>query len=139
MKYKNLLNNNRIAEHQTSKEEISELFAVVARDIKDAGIKALSNDRAFAIAYNAVLQLCTIVMAVEGYRTRGRDHHRTTFDFLEESEIAKLSEYAAFFNKCRRKRNDVDYDRTMVVSGNERKELIAIASKFQELVKNWIN
>lgn len=30
MKYKNLLNNNRIAEHQTSKEEISELFAVVA-------------------------------------------------------------------------------------------------------------
>ena len=139
VKYKSLLNSKRIAEHTTSEQEITELFAVAERDIVDAGIKNLSDDRAYATAYNAALQLCTIIMAIEGYRTRGTAHHRTTFDFLEAAEIEHLSEYAAFFNKCRRKRNDVDYDRAMVVSSTERNELLEVVQEFMALVRSWVN
>jgi hypothetical protein len=138
MKYKRLLDNNLIAEHETSAAEIKELFAVAERDIKDACLTGLSDDRAFATAYNAGLQLCTIIMAAEGYRTRGSNHHRTTFDFVEESGIKAISEMAGVFDKFRRKRNDIDYDRTMVVSEKEKKEIISIVTQLKNLIKEWL-
>ncbi|MBN1798573.1 MAG: hypothetical protein JW822_08340 [Spirochaetales bacterium] len=98
----------------------------------------LSDDRAFAIAYNAALQLCTIIVASEGYRTRGINHHRTTFNFIKMADIKVISDYAVYFNKCRQKRNDVDYDRASVVSEKEKAEIIKNIIEFESLVKDWI-
>lgn len=57
MAWKDLLDNETIRRHATSKDEISGLGEVVRRDLQDASIKQLSADRRFATAYNAVLQL----------------------------------------------------------------------------------
>ena len=40
--------------HQTSKQEIDNLRALITRDLADAAVVALSADRRFATAYNAV-------------------------------------------------------------------------------------
>lgn len=138
MKYKELLEENKIQKHGTSKTEIEELIRIAGRDITDSQVKGLSYDRAFATAYNAVLQLCTIIMAVEGFRTRFGPHHKTTFDFVELSGLEKFGKYALYFNKCRQKRNDVDYDRTFVVSRKEKEEIIDTAKEFMAMVKEWL-
>lgn len=138
IKYKELLNNNKIKKHQTTQQEITELLQVVERDIKDGQITGLSDDRAYATLYNAALQLCTIIMAIEGYRTRSGSNHRTTFDFVELSNIAEISDYAIYFNKCRQKRNDVDYDRILVVSEQEKDEIIKYVQTFKKLVSTWL-
>lgn len=50
-------------------EEIRALLAVSARDEADARETAISEDRRFATAYNGALQLATVVLRAEGYRT----------------------------------------------------------------------
>lgn len=81
MSWQNLLANRIVQPHKTSVNEIHDLRLVVARDLADASIAALSADRRFATAYNAVLQLSKIVIAVAGYRvTSGAGHHQKSFD-----------------------------------------------------------
>lgn len=57
MSWTNLLANRTVHNHSTSVGEIGDLREVVDRDLDDAAITALSDDRRFATAYNAVLQL----------------------------------------------------------------------------------
>jgi hypothetical protein len=83
MTWQSLLQAQRIKSHRTSQQELNDLRDVVERDMQDAGVEALSADRRFATAYNAVLQLAKMVIACSGYRVVGPGHHMTTFEALE--------------------------------------------------------
>jgi hypothetical protein len=45
MTWKDLLKQNRVQAHATSKAELDDLRAVVARDLQDAALAGLSDDR----------------------------------------------------------------------------------------------
>jgi hypothetical protein len=111
---------------------------VVARDLKDAALLDLSADRRFAIAYNAVLQLATMVIACSGYRVRGIGHHHTTFEALELAMGPSITAHAVYFDTCRRKRNLVDYDVAHIITETEARELFEKAHEFHQLVEDWI-
>lgn len=136
--YKKLLDKNKIQKHSTSPEEIKELLGAIERDMKDASLPGLSTDRAFATAYNSAMLMGKVVMAVEGYRTKGADNHRTTFDFLEMTGIAEFKDDPIFFNSCRKKRNTIDYDHDSVASAKESEELIGAVDYFYEKLKKWL-
>ena len=135
-----LLNNRKIQAHSSSADEIEGLRKVVKRDITDASIEALSDDRRFATAYNAVLQLSTIVLACAGYRvSSGAGHHLRTFEAAKSALGTSGAENLAdYFDLCRRKRNNIDYDSAEVVSKTEATELLEKAREFQTLVEDWI-
>ena len=46
--------------HRPTQQEISNLFEIVERDLKDVTAPDLSDDWKFGIAYNAALKLCTL-------------------------------------------------------------------------------
>jgi len=73
MNLKGLLNQGRLRQHETSKKEIENLLALVRRDIMDAKVEGLSSDRRFACAYNAVLQLATILLYCEAVQAERRN------------------------------------------------------------------
>lgn len=134
------LANHWISEHRTSTEEISALRSVVNRDLRDAGIAALSADRRFATAYNAALQLSKMALAAAGYRlSKGHGGHERAFDVVRyvvtTEEIEDLCDY---FDTCRRKRNDVDYDFADVVSEMELEEILTEVSDYRILIEEWI-
>src|SRR5436309_6735 len=110
MNWQSLLQAQKIKPHGTSLRELNDLRDVVERDLQDAGVKALSADRSFATAYNAVLQLAKMVIACAGYRVVGPGHHMTTFEALEIAMGSSVSAVVTYFDTCRRKRNQVDYD-----------------------------
>ena len=56
MSWQQLLARGEIKAHQTSKQELDNIRALIARDLADAGLAGLSADRRFATAYNAALQ-----------------------------------------------------------------------------------
>lgn len=124
--------------HTTTKSEIDALRAVVARDLQDASLPGLSDDRRFATAYNAALQAAKLALACAGYRVVGQGHHQTTFEAVELALGAKVAPYAAYFETCRRKRNAVDYDLANVISRAEADELVQKAGEFAKHVENWI-
>ena len=59
------------------------LMALVQRDLTDAAREEISTDWRFNIAYNAGLQLATVVLYASGYRAgRGESKHYRTIQAL---------------------------------------------------------
>ena len=137
--WKKLKQENRIKDHKTSAEEVISLLAVVKRDLSDARLKGLSDDRRFATAYNAALQLCKLVIACSGYRVSGLGHHQVTFEAAQIALKEKGESYCDYFEICRRKRNVLDYDMAGVVTEVEAGELLLKTSEFSEIVETWLN
>ena len=138
MTWQELLQAQRIKPHRTSLQEIGDLRDLVERDLQDAALPGLSSDRRFATAYNAVLQLSKIAIACAGYRASGPGHHLTTFEAVEIAMGANVAAFVAYFDTCRRKRNQVDYDCANVATETEADDLINKAGEFRELVESWI-
>ena len=138
MSLEDLQKQKRLRAHETSRDEIAGLFKIAAKDMQDTSVDLISSDRRFATAYNAALQLSTIVLHCHGYRTRGGGHHAATFAALGEIGIPELSDYSAYFDGCRSKRNITDYDRAGEITESEAEELLAEASAFHQAVKIWL-
>jgi hypothetical protein len=139
MSWKKLLAEHKVHTHRTSKKELDALRAVIARDLSDAAVHGLSDDRRFATAYNAALQAATITIACSGYRLAGTPgHHRLTFEVARLALGSSGARLLDFFENCRRKRNVIDYDRALVATKTEAEEIVAEAQAFLELVEKWI-
>jgi len=138
MNLEQLLNQGRLRRHKTSKEEISNLLRVIKRDIKDAKVEGLSSDRKFATAYNAVLQLATILLHCRGYKAKGEGHHFTVFQVTREIMGKGYYELVDYFDSCRAKRNITDYNYAGEISESEAEELVIEAEKFLKVVLNWL-
>jgi hypothetical protein len=137
MNWQDLLDNRTVQRHTTSVNEISGLRDLINRDIKDAGIAELSPDRRFATSYNAALQLCKMTIACAGYRiSSGPGHHQKAFDIVKLALGPDSENLADYFELCRRKRNDIDYDFAEVVTETE--QLQRKAKEFQTIVEAWI-
>jgi hypothetical protein len=104
-----LLANKEAQKHKTSKKELDNMRALIARALADASLAGLSADRRFATAYNAALQAANMAIACAGYRIVSKvGHHRV---WLESTKLAfgePMHKYADYFESCRRKRK---YDR----------------------------
>ncbi len=138
MNLKDLLSQGRLRQHKTSKKEIENLLALVRRDIKDTKVEGLSTDRKFACAYNAVLQLATILLYCKGYKPEGVGHHFTVFQTMKIIMGNNYYTLADYFDSCRSKRNITDYDYAGTISDLEAEELIGEAERFLEITINWL-
>lgn len=68
--------NGWLREYNTSREEVGNILNLVDRDLLDATRDAISPDWRFNIAYNATLQLATLLLYASGYRAgRGESKH----------------------------------------------------------------
>ena len=68
MSWKKLQTEGRVRRHKAGKKELNELRALIARDLEDAAIQELSDDRRFATAYNAALQTAKMAIACASYQ-----------------------------------------------------------------------
>lgn len=128
----------KIRKHRTSRKEISDLFKISERDLADSKANAISYDRKFATAYNAILVLATILLYCKGYQSYGKGHHHTIFESMKIILGKNYEELADYFDNCRMKRNKTDYDVAGTISEGEFKEIFEEASKFYRLVKRWV-
>ncbi len=119
---------------------MDELRAGIEVKLKDAAIAALSADTRFVTAYGAALLLAKMAMACAGYRldSKATGHHKTAFLALPLSVGAKAKTLARYFDVCRRKRNEIDYDRAFVASEADAKEIVVRVKELQTLVEDWI-
>jgi uncharacterized protein (UPF0332 family) len=133
-----LLANNEVQRHKTSKNELDKLRAVIARDFADASLNGVSADRRFATAYNAALQAPKMAIASAGYRVTGAGHHRISFEVVKLAMGKAADPYSDYFDRCRRKRNVIDYDDAFVATETEALEVLAKAKEFVDIAERWI-
>ena len=140
MSWKKLLQDNKVHRHTTTRQELTEIRRLVARDLADASIPALSEDRRFATAYNATLQTAKMAIACVGYRIGSvPGHHRLTFEAAKLALGKPAEVLSDYFDSCRRKRNEIDYTGATIATGTEADELILHAKAFLDLVERWID
>ncbi len=113
---------------------------MVARDLADACVAALSADRRFATAYNAALLTAHMAIASAGYRVVAKTgHHKVALDSIALALGADADKYADYFERCRRKRNVIDYTRSDVATEREAAEIVQQATEFHEFVEASID
>lgn len=140
MTWTKLLGSHDVQRHRTSKKELDDIRALIARDLADATVAGLSADRRFATAYNAALLAANMAIACAGYRVTAKTgHHKISFDSIKLALGAGADKYADYFETCRRKRNVIDYTRSNVATETEAKEILEKAKEFYEFVEAWVH
>ncbi len=139
MTWTKLLASKEAQRHKTSKKELDNMRALIARDLTDAAIAALSADRRFATAYNAALQAANMAIACAGYRIVSKvGHHRVSLESTKLALGKPVHKFADYFEACRRKRNKIDYTFSNIATETEAKEILIQAAEFYNQVEEWI-
>ena len=130
--------NGWLRPHQTNRQQITDLLAIVERDLADARNTSVSADWQFGIAYNAALKLCTILLYVSGYRPEKNLAHYRTLQALPLILGAERDDDADYLDACRAKRNTAEYDVAGTVSQSEADELRGFAMSLKADVMSWL-
>jgi uncharacterized protein (UPF0332 family) len=135
-----LLKDNKVKKVEPDKLQAKECILAAKRDLSVAE-KMLKedNDWAFSIAYNAMLQSARALMFFDGYATIGENHHKAVVDYADAKFGAKLSEKIELFDRMRRKRHQVVYDKAGVISDYEAKHAVETAEEFLKKISEKIN
>jgi hypothetical protein len=129
--------NGWLRPHQTTRQQIADLLAIVDRDLEDS-LRDLSADWQFGIAYNAALKLGTILLYASGYRPEKNLAHYRTLQALPLILGASRSNDADYLDTCRAKRNTAEYDAAGTVSQSEADELREFTRELRIEVIDWL-
>lgn len=139
MSLPNWLNAGWLQRHQTSPEEIRDLWMIAERDLRDAASGGISHDWQYGIAYNAALKLCTILLYAEGYKpAKGTLAHYRVLSALPHILGDHRKNDADYLDGCRQKRNTVEYDYVGGASKSQAEELIEFGRELQAEVAEWL-
>jgi hypothetical protein len=129
-----------LREHETSDQEVGGILELVERDLRDAAREEISADWRFNIAYNAGLQLATLVLYAAGHRTgRGESKHYRVIQALPLVMGEDFSSLRDYLDTCRRKRNISEYDAVGTVSVKEADDLLQTVQELKIKVENWLS
>lgn len=126
--------------HTPTKSELDDLRGVVARNLADAGVMALSADNRLGIAYEAVLVASKMVVHASGYRVRSgiQGAHARTLECAELAIGSTVSRSLSYFDTVRRRRNTLSYDSAGTVSDTEANDALRQAQAFAKVVEAWL-
>jgi len=133
------LDNSWINKTDRSGQEVSNLLDIAERQIADASLPGMSADGRFAHAYEAVRCLCELALHATGYTVlKGMRQHERVIESLKFTLQGEWTETADFFDRCRRFRHQVQYERSGVVQHQDADELLAVAEKLHDAVQEWL-
>jgi hypothetical protein len=122
----------------TGANEIRDLLRIVSRDLNDANVEAISDDRRFEAAFSAGLTLANVSLRACGYRTVTQvGHHQRMIETLELTIQAepRLIQKLKVFSK---KRNATSYDSAGNISEHELSQAIQFAMELERIVSTWL-
>jgi len=80
-----------------------------------------------------------MAIACAGYRvTTGAGHHKISFESIRLAMGSSVNSFADYSDRCRRKRNTIEYDYGFVATETEAQEIVQKAKEFIEVVDHWI-
>lgn len=138
MSLKRWVDNGWLRPHESSRQEIAGLLAIVERDLADAE-GDISADWRFGIAYNAALKLCTILLHASGYRPEKNLQHYRSIAALPPMLGDQWKDEADYLGTCRRKRNIAEYELAGVATEEDTSELVDFVKELRQEARGWLN
>lgn len=138
MTFQDWLNNGWLRPHTTSPREITDLLAIIDRDLKITEDPKFNNDWRFNIAYNAALACAALALKAAGYEVpKGGGAHFRTIDSLRLT-IADDGALIDVLQAFRDKRGGTIYEAVGIASTTETEELRALAMNLRGRVLAWL-
>lgn len=137
MSWKKLLDKKNVVREPPSKAELDNLRSIVARSMNDVAAPGLSADARFVMAYDAARTLSLMIVRAAGYRPRSVGGHYNTFLALEAAH-ASFARLSAYFDGCRLKRNDCEYDFAGGITDTDAEGLLTAVQQFALDAETWI-
>ncbi len=138
MSLEDLYKFGKLGKHKTGPQEISDLFGVARRCLKDSSQPAISLELRFISAYQGALAAGEALLYCFGYRAPKNNYHYMVWEGLRQTLDASFKKTLILFNAARAKRGDAFYDHASVTSDTEFKEIFEEAEKFVTFVKSKI-
>jgi hypothetical protein len=106
----NLLKIGQVKRHPPNREEIQSLLGAAERNLADAGVRGISAETRFDVAYKAIMKCALAAMMAAGYRpdTNRPGHHMTVIQSLPLT-LGVNAARITVLDALRRKRNLSDY------------------------------
>jgi hypothetical protein len=117
--------------------DIQGLLETADQDLNDTRSQGLSADGKYVFAYGAALALSAAVVRAGGYKTRGQGHHETLFKVLAIL-LPQEKPAAGEFDRARKKRNKINYERPKQASDKEADDLLKQVAAFRDRVVDWL-
>lgn len=89
------------------------------------------------MAYDAARTLSLSIVRAAGYRPRSVGGHYNTFLALEAADPA-FAALSAYFEACRTKRNNSEYDLAGGISEMDADDLVKTVQQFAVEAKRWV-
>lgn len=139
MSLENWRQNGWLARKEPTLPEITQLFAVVDREIADADSEGLSIDGRFMHAYDAALILCKIALRANGFNVaKGSGHHKRLIESLTFTLGEDMRDTADQFEYASRRRGQAMYDSIDVVEKEDADELLESAIETRGRLINYL-
>jgi hypothetical protein len=114
--------------------EVANLIASAEARLRDAARRELSADSRFLLAYEASHGLALAALRDAGYRPSSSGHRQVLFQVLEFTAGASTRLWQALAQYHDR-RNKVQYEGAVAVSGTEAGDLLKLANELRDLVR----
>jgi hypothetical protein len=127
-----------VVAHESTPEEIADLFAVAETDLSDAAISELSPERKLGCAYGAILSAERGTLHAAGYRVPNSNpgHHHYVIQSLRYT-IGLAPSIVLQIEALQKKRNTADYVRVGGVSDPLAAQAFALAGDLLKSVRQW--
>jgi hypothetical protein len=121
--------------HQTSRQEIANLLAIVERELADSAVSQISLDARLGMLYNASLKLADIALRTAGYRPgRGQSQHYRTIMSLPLTLGSEWTDAAEFLDGIRVLRNKAEYESVGFATERQFTELHGFVERLRKAV-----
>jgi hypothetical protein len=122
----------------SNKSELDSLRSIVVRCFSDMNVVGLSDEQRFIIAYDAARTLSMMIVRAEGYRPKKFGGHFNTFAGLDAADTIQFKAAADYFQICRMKRNDSEYDFAGGIARADADDLVKAVAQFAIDAEAWI-
>ena len=127
----------------SSQEEITDLFSIVDRSLKDLKVEGISDDLRFHAAYNGILTLTNIALRASGFRVSpGQGHHQRVIESLEYTLTTQdpdtREKWVRRIKSHSQKRNTTSYDSAGGVSPNDLAQIVRDVTALREQIAHWL-
>jgi len=134
-----LKSSGHIREIPIDKKQVEDLVRLAKRDLKVSEKLLPENlDWSYIVAYNSMLQMSRAFMCSYGYTTSEEEHHKTVVEFLTAILGNTEKEMVSMLDRMRRKRHEVTYDESDIVSDFEANAALETAKKCMGILEKRI-
>ena len=129
------VSNGWLKRHTPSDAELTDLRAIVARELNDSALVGLSLDAQLGMLYNAALKLADVALRAAGYRAGGDRHHYRVITSLRYTLGDDWSDTALYLEEIQKLRHRANYESVGLATESYVTELREVVSLLRRTIE----